>query len=267
MIKRLIAGLTCLLMLLSTASGIAAAQSSVTPDTGVYAAMGDSIAAGAGLAVLSNATDQDTACARSSQGYPNIVAQQTGLRLINASCGGATVGDVITQQMDTAFSAGKPELITITAGANDVHWVSFLRICRVSNCATDSARKTAMGLITVMQLELAFALQDISVRSNGEPPKVILTGYYNPISNYCKGRQTLVSNQEIDFLNMQRDALNKAIRDVVSQYSFASYASTNFTGHAVCAPEPWIQGFNDPAPLHPTARGQQHIAEAVSTMR
>lgn len=294
MIKKILALIACLPILLGSTSGAAAANhamrameatrssssNSITPSTsattsatGIYAAMGDSIAAGAGLPLVNGASSEDIRCFRSSQGYPNLVAQQTGLSLINASCGGATVGDIVTQQavsgpniprqIDLAFSSGRPDLITITAGANDVKWVSFLRACQISNCATDSANKAAAALIAVMQVKMAFALQAISDRSNGAPPPTILTGYYNPISNFCKGRQNLVSNQEIDFLNTQRDALNLAIRNVVAQYSFASYASTNFNGHAVCSPDSWIQGLSDPAPLHPTARGQQNIAESV----
>lgn len=241
--------------------------------SGIYAAMGDSIAAGAGLAPEANPTVDDTRCGRSSQGYPNIVAQKTGLRLVNASCSGATVGDIvtkqgvpgpnITRQIDTAFSAGKPDLITITAGANDVHWVSFLRTCAATNCQSSTDNAIARGLISIMKIKMTFALQSISDRSGGSPPQVIVTGYYNPISNFCKGRQTFVSNQGIDFLNIQRDAINQAIRDTAAQFSFVSYASTNFTDHALCATDSWVQQLNDPAPFHPTATGQQHIAESV----
>lgn len=243
------------------------------PQPGVYAAMGDSIAAGLGLTLVSNPSANDTQCGRSSQGYPNMVAQKQQLRLINASCSGATVGDIvtkqavdgpnITRQLDTAFSAGTPQLISITAGANDVHWTEFLRTCYVSNCDTKLAGAAASALTVAMKLKLTYALQAISDRSNGQPPRVVVTGYYNPISNECKGKQNFASNAEINFLNNQRYNLNKAIRDVAAQYPFVRYASTDFTGHALCATDSWIQGLNDAAPIHPTAQGQQHIAEAV----
>lgn len=240
---------------------------------GVYAAMGDSVAAGLGLSPVADPTGDDTRCGRSSQGYPNLVAQSKQLRLINASCSGATVGDIVTKQgvdgpnvarqLDTAFSAGTPQLITITAGANDVHWTEFLKTCYASNCNTKTANVAATALIEGMKLKLAYALQAISDRSNGQPPVVVVTGYYNPISNACKGHQNYATNAEIDFLNNQRYNLNTAIHNVVGLYSFARYASTDFTGHALCSTDSWIQGLNDNAPIHPTAQGQQHIAEAV----
>jgi lysophospholipase L1-like esterase len=257
----------------AAAPAAAATAPATSPQPGVYAAMGDSIAAGLGLTPLANASGDDARCGRSSQGYPNLVAQKQQLRLINASCSGATVGDIvtkqavdgpnITRQLDTAFSAGTPQLISITAGANDVHWTEFLHTCYVSNCDTKIAGAAASALTAAMKLKLAYALQAISDRSNGQPPRVVVTGYYNPISNACKGKQSYASNAEIEFLNNQRYNLNKAIRDVAVQYPFVRYASTDFTGHALCSNDSWIQGLNDTAPIHPTAMGQQHIAEAV----
>ena len=106
---------------------------------GTYAALGDSVAAGLGLLAASNATNQDLQCGRTTQAYPYIVAQTLGVQLIDVACSGATAGDLVTQQgvsgpnitpqLDIAFAAGTPQLITITAGANDVHWDDFLRYC------------------------------------------------------------------------------------------------------------------------------------------
>lgn len=87
--------------------------------TGTYAALGDSIAAGAGLAP-SEADDQ---CQRSTQAYGYLVAQQRNLTLLHVACGGATAGDLFTMQrvsgpnivpqLDTAFASGTPALITL----------------------------------------------------------------------------------------------------------------------------------------------------------
>jgi lysophospholipase L1-like esterase len=90
-----------------------------------------------------------------------------------------------------------------------------------------------------------------------------VTGYYNPISNYCKDRQNYVTNDEIDFLNSQRDNLNNTIRNASANYPFVRYASIDFSGQGLCSDNPLAQGIEDSAPLHPTAEGQQRIAESV----
>src|SRR4051794_9347174 len=51
-------------------------SSSNTASSNLYVALGDSVAAGAGLPVVANATTQDALCHRSSQAYPFIVAQR-----------------------------------------------------------------------------------------------------------------------------------------------------------------------------------------------
>jgi hypothetical protein len=133
-------------------------------NSGIYAAMGDSVAAGLGLTGMSNANSNDTQCGRSSQGYPSLVAQQTGYRLVNVACSGATAGDLYTNQgvqgpnigpqLDQAFRQGTPQLITITAGANDVHWDSFARACYATDCATSLNAGLARFYLTGLQSKL-----------------------------------------------------------------------------------------------------------------
>lgn len=244
-----------------------------TNTNGVYAALGDSVAAGLGLAT--NASSSDNAgCGQSSQGYPNIVAQQRNLQLINATCSGAVVSDLyeahnvngtqMPAQLDTAFSQGTPQLITITVGANDLHWAQFLQLCQSFTCNTGINSTVARGYMTVLRGKLTYALQDIQRRSNGQPPQVIVTGYYNPISNACKGQLSGFTNDEIGWLNDQRTALNNSIQSVVAHYPFATYATTDFSGHSACSTDPWVQGLSSgTAALHPTATGQQQIAQSV----
>jgi lysophospholipase L1-like esterase len=156
-----------------------------------------------------------------------------------------------------------PGLITITAGANDVHWSSFARACYATDCATDLNRGLARFYLTGLQAKLDYVFRTIQSRSNGRPPTVIITGYYNPISNYCKNRQNFITNAEIDFLNSQRNNLNQTIRSAAANYPFVRYASVDFSGQGLCSSNPLAQGIEDAAPLHPTAEGQQRIAESV----
>jgi lysophospholipase L1-like esterase len=238
-----------------------------------YAALGDSVAAGLGLPAGSAATAADQACGRSSQGYPYNVAAQQKLRLIDAACSGAKAGDLftkqavsgpnITAQLDTAFAGGTPKLITVTAGANDAHWLEFLRACYASNCNTASTTTLANGYLKLLSLKLHAAMSGISERSNGSPPRVVFTGYYNPVSADCANRQTNVTSGELNWLSAEVSALNQTIKNAVSGYPNASFAPVDFSGHDICSSDPWIQGLNDPAPFHPTAQGQRQIASEI----
>lgn len=236
------------------------------PQANVYAALGDSVAAGLGL------PSSDPQCGRSDEGYPNIVARNADLPLVNVSCSGATVGDLFTKQgvpgpnipaqLDTAFAQGTPKLITITAGANDAHWADFVKACYAYNCGSSSYNYTAAAYIKAMKVKLHYALADIRARSGGNLPQVIVTGYYYPFSSVCANDQ--LTSAELAWLNSEWRGLNAAIQDVSNHYSFVKYVPVNFSGHDVCSADPWVQGPDDPAPFHPTTAGQQAIANAVS---
>jgi lysophospholipase L1-like esterase len=236
-----------------------------------YAALGDSMAAGAGLASAGG----DARCVRSTQAYGYKVAQSRQLSLMHIACSGSTAGDLVTQQhiagpnippqLDPAFANGTPNLITITTGANDMLWGDFLRKCATTTCGTKTDEAAANTLRAALKVKLEFDFSEIQRRSNNQPPLVVITGYSNPISNYCKNRQQFATVAEINWLNAQRDKLNLAIREVVAKHSsYVRYASMNFDQHSLCSPNTWWQGLNDPAPLHPNDLGQTAIANSVN---
>ncbi len=238
---------------------------------GTYAALGDSMAAGAGLASAGG----DARCARSTQAYSYKVAQSRQLALMHIACSGSTAGDLVTQQhiagpnvppqLDSAFANGTPSLITITTGANDMLWGDFLRKCAVATCGTAADEAATATLRAALKVKLEFDFSEIQRRSNGQPPLVVITGYSNPISNYCKNRQQYATVAEINWLNTQRDKLNLTIRQSMAKYSsFVRYASMNFDQHSLCSPNTWWQGVNDPAPLHPNDAGQAAIANSIN---
>ncbi|HEY5667915.1 MAG TPA: SGNH/GDSL hydrolase family protein [Candidatus Saccharimonadales bacterium] len=243
------------------------------PQAEIYAALGDSVAAGAGLPLASGASANDQQCARSPYGYPNLVATQTGMQLINASCSGAKVGDLFTDQntaggevgpqLDAAFANGVPKLITVTAGANDAHWADFIRACYATTCGGTGYNAVASAYISAMKVKWHIAFNAIQNRSHGNPPEVIMTGYYHPFSPACASPQLTAA--ELAWLDSEWDNLNTALQDVASHYSFVKYIPVDFSGHDVCSSDPWVQAPTDLAPLHPTIKGQQVLANLVST--
>jgi len=248
-------------------------STSTSNRTQTYVALGDSVAAGLGLPRSSTATSQDVQCGRSPAAYPSIVASSQNLRLVNLACTGATAGDLVTQQhmngpnpsaqLSRAFAGGAPALITITAGANDAHWADFLRSCYASDCTSSASTFTANSLLVLLQAKLTYAMQSLQNRiaNGGVQTKVVVAGYYNPVSSKCVSSQ--LSQAEITWLTAETNALNQTIRDVVSHYSFATFVPTSFVGHDICSSAPWLQGLRDPAPFHPTSTGQRVIANAI----
>lgn len=236
-----------------------------------YVALGDSVAAGLGLPRQSGG---NSACKVSYQAYPGYVASALGIPYSNVACSGATIGDLVTEQhlnntsadvapqLDAAFANGTPSFMTLTAGANDVQWQTFVRKCYSGNCGSATDQAAATTLVRAMQLKLNYALQSIARRSNGATPTVLITGYYRPFAANCPG-QSSITAPEMQWLNAQTDALNYALASTARNYSFVRFVPVDFSGHELCSANPWIQGINDSAPAHPTAQGQWAIAQAV----
>jgi lysophospholipase L1-like esterase len=172
-------------------------------------------------------------------------------------------GTTLTAQLDQAFANGTPDLITITIGANDARWTQFIRQCYYIRCgySVDTARFSAY--LIDLKLELNVIMAKISTLSNGKPPQVIVTGYYNPFSSSTCAATDNLTSSEISWLRSRTSSLNSAISGTVGKYSFADFAPVSFSGHDVCSTDSWIQGLDDRAPFHPTAAGQQAIAKAV----
>lgn len=246
---------------------------SVATTTPRYVALGDSVAAGLGLPA---APGSDPVCGVSRQAYGVLVAASLRMPYQNAACSGATAGDLVTEQhlagtnrdiepqLDQAFAAGKPALISITAGANDASWAYYINKCLQKTCGTVSDKFSSAALLGALRAKLSYAMRDISNRSNGKPPRVVLTGYYRPFSAACVQQYSGVTAAELAWINKQTAALNKVLIDISDDYSsFVRFAPVSFAGHELCSATPWIQGLRDKAPLHPTYSGQRIISKAV----
>lgn len=248
----------------------ASSATSAQPITaGAYVALGDSVAAGAGLPRSANPTDRDRGCGRSPEAYPYQVAESVKLPLIHVACSGATARHVAgpmlfsSPQLPSAFASGTPALITITVGANDIRWNSFLQRCYTTMCGRQVDTNNVDRYLGTLRERLDTTFAKIQEDSNNIPPTVIVTGYYNPLSNQCTTLQSRVTGDELSWLSAQLDKLNQTLVNASMQYSFVRFAPVDFSGHDICSTQPWVQGLNAAAPFHPTAQGQTAIAEAV----
>ena len=243
-----------------------------------YLALGDSIAAGVGLA-----TDSDSsACNRTDESYPQQVTNILNLRLTNLACSGATLAAGITgpqevnklllpPQLDRLFAEKHPDLISLTVGANDADWTTVIAACYVSVCGSEADKAVAQAKLAVMANSLSAALSRIGVQyslnhDGTNRPSIVVTGYHQvvpvtPISD-CADLAGIDSNEQGYIRQLQSD-LSNTIKSVVSRYSFAQFVSVDFSGHELCTKDPWVQGRLDKQPYHPTAAGQTAYAEQM----
>ena len=255
--------------------GGSASAATPLPANPRYAALGDSVAAGAGLPTTGLSTD--VLCGRSSSAYPYQVAATLNASVTSFACSGAKVnkglygsqvrrGSVLPAQIDQAFSTGKPDLITMTIGANDARWIEFMTKCYITTCGTRFDNAAARVLRADLRIELSVALYRIKQYSNASenttPPKVLVGGYYTPLSTAeCVGSNRITPT-EVSWIKSQTNSLNQALRSVTPYFSYAQYVPVSFSGHELCSDDSWVQGINGVAPLHPTAEGQTAIAQS-----
>ncbi|HEX7820192.1 MAG TPA: SGNH/GDSL hydrolase family protein [Sphingobium sp.] len=126
--------------------GVLVYQGRQAPRTNApYVALGSSFAAGLGLGARSPGSP--FVCQRSVNGYPQQLARMTGLTLVDMSCSGATAAHVLRggqvflgPQIDAI--GPDTQLVTITAGGNDVGYVGDLTAMAFRN------RGGVMGFLT-----------------------------------------------------------------------------------------------------------------------
>ncbi len=244
-----------------------------------YVALGDSVAAGLGLPPPPDASAEDQLCGRSAGAYSEVVAAtlKKNLEYVNAACSGAVVnhlstpqiiaGTSIQPQLDTAFASGTPRMMSLTVGANDVHWADFIGACFATTCDTEANTAAATAYLAVLKTNLNSTLASVKARSHGRPTTVVVTGYYHPMSERCVGSNGITAS-EVVWLNGQTDALNKTIKQATRPFNFTEFApvTNEFDGHDICSADPWLQRPGvpgEPAAFHPNAQGQQAIAKAV----
>jgi len=133
--RRRVAILVALLLVAATVSApsVASATPTSTPNAAgastkglSYVALGDSYAAGYGLAKQTNGPVPG--CGQSALDYPHLVAKKLGLNLIDATCAGATTADVVSTQQKLTAASATPQIdalsrstkvVTISIGGND----------------------------------------------------------------------------------------------------------------------------------------------------
>jgi len=239
------------------------------PDVQVVV-MGDSTAAGAGLAPLPGSTDRY--CGRSADSYAADLSAADGWRVLNLACNGATIGSGLLgpqvhdgrrlpPQLAVAEQARHASLVIVSVGADDLNWAAEVHYCsvapRCNDLATTAYFQQQLASFSKNYLDLLSRLAALPSH-----PQVIINRYYDPFGPQpaCLSQAGL-SMTNLQTLTSRLATLNQVLAQGASEFGFSS-AQPDFAGHELCTPQPYVQGLNEAAPFHPTVLGQLAIALA-----
>jgi lysophospholipase L1-like esterase len=232
--------------------------------------MGDSTAAGAGLAPLPDATDATRACGRSSDSYAADLGAANGWRVLNLACNGATIsqgllgsqtrdGNTLAPQLSVADRAKDASVVIVSVGADDLRWANMVEYCaRVPHCddrATTAYFQQQLASFSKNYLDL---LSRLAALPNN--PQVVINRYYDPFGTApgCLSQDGLTSTN-LQILVSRLNTLNNVLAKGAAQFGFSA-PQPDFSGHQICTPQSYVQGLTAAAPMHPTTAGQLAIA-------
>ncbi|WP_244189662.1 SGNH/GDSL hydrolase family protein [Streptomyces incarnatus] len=277
-------------VLLATASAaVPAHAASVSPGSsgapaGVYAALGDSYASGAGIPAQSGG-----ACMRSDHDYGHLVAADLAFGTYrDVSCAGAKTGALTTAQTDAGAVVNGPQidaltpdttLVTLTVAGDDLGTSDFGFADIAATCSTlsvtnplgtpcrdfygDTLSERLDSAATQLRAALK-ALQDRAPRA-----EVLVVGYPAVLPDdpvQCLGKMP-VTTGDLAFLRSVLGELNDTVA-AAARAADATYVDTltPTRGHDSCSSTPWIEGLfptSPTLPLHPNATGELAMANAV----
>jgi lysophospholipase L1-like esterase len=239
-------------------------QSQHTSGVNYVVSLGDSVAAGDGLLAVPNAIATDTACSRSSQAYPEVLAQQLNTKLLQYACSGARAGAGLLQPqiangttVPAQLAAAKPFLksndIVVTVGANDVGWSDMLQRCARSECTNDTDVATYQQNLQNLKTNLDTIFQTIQ---QARPHAAIVHQYYALLepTDTCFASFGITTDK-IQRVAERENELNNTIAASAKTYGI-TVVKIDFHGHLLCNKTPWVQSLLGDAPLHPSAEGQ-----------
>lgn len=274
-------------------AGPATAAPPPAPEPGaVYVALGSSYAAGAGVGPA-DPTDIGALCGRTLSAYPNLVAKALDLNLTNATCGGATTGNITTSPQIIRAQSISPQidavtdathLVTITIGGNDVNYVGNLiaESC-LADLATNPTSPTAnmvkqYGACTpqpdetvrnvLAQMESKLTTMTKQVQAKAPHARIVLVDYpavLPPNGEPCS--LIPIPHDRQKFLLEVARKLSLSTKHA-AQATGADYiaASQDSRHHDACSTDPWMTGYlfaPGSAPMHPNETGHAAVADAI----
>lgn len=224
--------------------------------------LGDSYAAGLG----SGDYDQDSGdCYRSPHAYAVQVSRRIGAQLDFVACSGATTADVAADQLG-ALSAQTTD-VTLTVGGNDVGFADVMTDCALPSWAGDCAAavRVARQLVKQVLPGRLGSLYD-AIAAAAPNAKVVVVGYPRLFNGQDCSPLTWFTPREMTKLNGAANLLDSTTKAQVRSHHFTFVdPRADFTGHAICDADPWLNNLTYPVneSFHPNVSGQTAYADLV----
>lgn len=246
-------------LLLAVAALVAAAPVSpagtASPETVNYVALGDSYAAGFGAGPLVGG------CRVSGGAYPTLWAATApaAVTLKQQACSGASTADVVDKQLGSL--SDETDLVTVTAGANDLDLVEATKVCSDANRAKACTAKLDViekSLATTLPKRVAATLT--AVKAAAPQATIAVVGYPLPFEDVAACPGVPLAKSLRDAGNTTLAGVNRVLREQAATIgaTFVDVAQP-YAGHGLCSPAPWLvglEGLSAGTVLHPTRQGQ-----------
>ncbi len=243
-----------------------------------YVALGSSFAAGLGLG--KRAPDSPWISQRSVNGYPQQLARMLNVpSLTDMTSSGSTVAQILNggqMLLGPQINALGPDtqLVTLTAGGNDVKYVGDLialafgnrrgvlsKVVRRLNKEVRPVNERDFG---AFETNLTATILEIRRRS---PQAGIVIVTYPTILPALGTCSTLgVTADQATLMRSVADKLAQVTRDTVESVGATIVDMAVLSaGHDACSAEPWVNGFRPAtgADFHPTLAGARATAQAI----
>jgi lysophospholipase L1-like esterase len=253
---RFLSGLVTIVIALAGFVTFGAVPAAAAPKAVQYFALGDSYAAGTALGSYPD-------CQHGEGGYPVLLPPGSRIDFQdNVACSGATISDVVANQLPKLNSDTR--LVTLTVGAADLHLSTVLAVCSagtVDQCLL-AIQASVGGLPTPSDFSDLYA----KVAADAPRARIVVTGYPHLFESTAP-----VDPRIIVAVNAAIDELNATIEEAVSLANDADVnvhyvdVTEEFAGHGIGAPP--LQLFIFPAgpeAFHPTPAGYDAYADAIS---
>lgn len=239
-----------------------APASSAVADPVQYDVLGDSYAAGYGVAPT-------TGCGRSAASYGVLLDGRAGLALDDlVACPRASTTSMVADGQLDALD-GDTGLVLLSVGANDVRWAEPAVACLLRSNAECVETTAALARRTSDELPaLLDALYD-QVSERAPLARVVVTGYprlFTPAAGTYLGGSPIEQKR----VNDDIDLLNSVIRSAALGHGFGFVDVTaRFAGHGANSAVPWIFGLRLPSgkidrrAFHPGLVGYESYANAI----
>lgn len=242
-------------------------------------------------------------CHQTSYSHPRVAAQDLGADVLPLSCTGSTSydgvlsdrhkdGPAVTEERqlgssviagaaapNAKYDAAKPDIVTLSLGANDVHFAEVLGDCVFGGCTRDLTDDLAKA-----KRDVRLVLEEIERRGQtaGKVPLVLLTHYVDPFpafwSKHCTDLDIptpglSVERDEMQYLRSWLVKLNGDLTDLADEFDNVVEVRqpSEHNRHDFCTYDPWTFGLsiavnerhNPESPFHPTIDGQRSLAAAI----